>query len=84
MVQDSSRAKLSKKYWSLGDNANEVEGDGEDKVEEDEFHVVFIEVAQDHDRENADVDQSVIEVVLVEANYQFQGKQENSQDESPF
>ena len=50
----------------------------------DELHVVFIEVAQDHDREDADVDQSVIEVVFVEENYQFQGKKENSQDESPF
>lgn len=62
-------------YIGEEDDPEEVEDDAEGDAEEDELHVVLIEVAHEDNGEDGDVNQKVEEGQLVEGYYQLQQEQ---------
>ena len=70
----SRRAEWIKWYISKEDDPKEVHEDTEGDAEEDELHVVLVEVAEEDDGEDSDVDQQVKERRLVEGYDQLQQK----------
>ena len=66
----------------MQNDPKEIQENGDSEVNQHEFHVKFIEVSEQDDGEDGHIDQGVVEVVLVEQQYQLKDEKDNAEQES--
>jgi hypothetical protein len=65
----------------LKNDPYEVKYDRNQKIYEDEFNVVLIEIAQKDDGEDCNIDESIVEVVFMEHDDQLKYEKNDSKNE---